>query len=445
MITGAFITRTISPDQRGVYSVMQADLDLFTLLLGLSLNSALIYYIAGKKVSIERMLGIVSKLIFFSAIVLALVLGTLVFNFDSSFIFPKNYSTPFYACYLFIAFLLTMTNTSLSSIFQGVSNFKVVNLVALLNSVFNVTIFGSMFLYDHLNPGIINVKHVLGLSAFVFMMNAVVWLYFYKKHINALPDYNFSYKADVRPMFAFLGIVHTGHVLNHLNYRLDIWIVDHYDKTGMHTEVAFYSLAANIAMMFWMIPGPLSSVLLPYISGGKDEKNEVFMFFSRVNTTVSLILLGAAALVCQFIIPLVYGKDFINSVLPFRLLLPGIFFSCIFKFFAVYIASHNKVKYNLIATIAGLTCTVVFNLLLVPQFGGAGASVATSIAYLVILGFTLYFTFVSMKLPKGNYFLLTASDIGHIYTKVRSYAGGRALAVSSAVNKKIPNPRLGNE
>ncbi len=129
---------------------------------------------------------------------------------------------------------------------------------------------------------------------------------------------------------------------------------------------------------------------------------------------MSLVILGLS----EIILPLVYGKEFSQSVLSLRILLVGAVFHSVTKVFSVFIVTQGKMLYNVWAVVGGVIVTLVLDVLLVPAYGIEGASIATSISYFVIFLILFLVLIYKFKITRLNYFLLEPKDIKYILNKM---------------------------
>jgi O-antigen/teichoic acid export membrane protein len=222
-----------------------------------------------------------------------------------------------------------------------------------------------------------------------------------------------EYKSTIPSILLnFILIGYIANLINLLNYRLDIWIINLYETEA---QLGYYSLASNIAQLFFMISAPITVVLQPYINSDDSSRTiKRLKLFSRINFTLILVLCVLTFFISPFALPLVYGQEFANSINSLNFLLPGILFSCATQVFALMPIKQNKVIYNLIATSIGLAITLTLDLLLIPKLGITGASIASSIAYFCIFITVMYFCFIKLGIPKGNYFILTLNDLKNL-------------------------------
>jgi O-antigen/teichoic acid export membrane protein len=167
--------------------------------------------------------------------------------------------------------------------------------------------------------------------------------------------------------FSYVFSIYIGTIINFMNYRMDLWIVNYYLS---EIELGLYALSGNIIQLFITISVVVSSVLLPYLSGkiSEEESIQTFSRSSRMNFLFILCGVLMAFFTAEFLVPLVYGEEFRGSVLPLLIILPGVLLSCSTQLFATLIVARNKNRLNIIATSCGLVITLVLDLLLIPEY-----------------------------------------------------------------------------
>jgi O-antigen/teichoic acid export membrane protein len=176
----------------------------------------------------------------------------------------------------------------------------------------------------------------------------------------------------------------------------------------------------------------MAAVLFPYVSSGSEsESRAAFELGSRVCFSLTLALALLAAVLAGVMIPLVYGSAFSPSVESLRLLLPGILVASMTKVLAAYIAGRGLIRYNLVGALIGLGITVMLDLLLIPEFGGRGAAVATTMSYFATWLYCLWTVSYVLRVPIRHAFLVTRSDVHAILGRLRAFAAGRSSAAGS--------------
>jgi O-antigen/teichoic acid export membrane protein len=108
---------------------------------------------------------------------------------------------------------------------------------------------------------------------------------------------------------------------------------------------------------------------------------------------------------------LVYGSQYIPSILPLNLLIPGILALSLTKPAAVFVAyQFGLSKVNLQAAALGLLLNLVLNLFLIPRYGILGAALASTISYLSVFLFMIRYFVRLSKSSLKEIFILTAED-----------------------------------
>jgi O-antigen/teichoic acid export membrane protein len=207
-------------------------------------------------------------------------------------------------------------------------------------------------------------------------------------------------------------IIFAGTLINFFNYRIDLWIVNYYLSDE---SLSYYSLASNIAQIIIYTSVTIGTVILPYLSSKNiEERKSMFPKITRYSFSFFVIVIVIAYIISEYIIPLVYGKAFYDAVKPFKILLPGVLFSCQTQLIATLIVASKKNTLNIIATGTGLIFTIALDLYLIPLWGIEGAAWATTISYMIIFTITYYLFLKYLKYPFVNYFFVNWQDINSI-------------------------------
>ncbi|MBI1886286.1 MAG: polysaccharide biosynthesis C-terminal domain-containing protein [Chloroflexi bacterium] len=172
------------------------------------------------------------------------------------------------------------------------------------------------------------------------------------------------------------------------NYRLDQYLVVAFvTRAG----VGHYTVAVGLAESVWWISTAVAMVLLPRLTYMEREQADELAPLACRNTLI--ISIGAAVALMAlspFLIRGIFGNEFSPAVMPLILLMPGIVAASAARVIWSYLFSQGKVIYNTLATLITLGVTVVLDLALIPILEVNGAAIASSIAYTVSLGATLY-------------------------------------------------------
>ncbi|MFN3916645.1 MAG: oligosaccharide flippase family protein [Flavobacteriales bacterium] len=417
VISGVFITRILGPEGKGVHSIMFANLELLALFLSFGADLGIVYFMSNKKIAPEKLAGLA-----FWTIVISVILAFMMIFLSGknwNIFFPEKYDGLFYQLFLFVIFCITLINGLCASFLKGAMQFKRINRIMLFNSVINVLGFGLLYLLRSSLPFEAGIKSVLIASILMLTLNSVFWIYSFLKLINIKPDIWGINKMHIKLFYGYTIVGFMGMVVNFFNYRLDIWMVSYYKG---EEQLGYYTLAVNVAQFMLLFSRTMGVIMLPYLSEkSNDERKELFVLFSRINTTITLGFLLIFLVVGQLVIPLLYGQVFIASVPSFYILIFAVFFTCISQLQTTYFASNNMNMQCLNSNILALSATVLFNFLLIPKYGIIGAAYATLISYSVNFAYLYFIQLKSIDRKMLNIFVPAPSDYQKIKALIKKH------------------------
>jgi O-antigen/teichoic acid export membrane protein len=165
-----------------------------------------------------------------------------------------------------------------------------------------------------------------------------------------------------------------------LNYRLDLFLLDYF-KTK--SEVGIYSQGASLAQMLWLLPEVVALVIFSYSLNATKEKKFAEGLLKYVWKMMGamgalLIPIGIAAF---YLIPVIYGASFADSSWVFVVILPGVYVMIMFKMLNGDLAARGYPLMAAYVFAPAVVLNVVLNILLIPEYSGLGAAVASSISY----------------------------------------------------------------
>ncbi|MEK7108337.1 MAG: polysaccharide biosynthesis C-terminal domain-containing protein, partial [Patescibacteria group bacterium] len=168
-------------------------------------------------------------------------------------------------------------------------------------------------------------------------------------------------------------------VLPHTMNNNSIWVIQNYDTTNKLTYAFQFLPMAFIAALY-----PTFSHLIAL-----HDRDGLLRVFDRSMWYVSLIgvpIIFGVFSVADLIVPLIYGGDYAASILPLQILIFALLF--IFLDFPIGSLLNADDRQMTKTIIMGQTMVInlVANLILIPRFGVAGASVATMASFIWLLG-----------------------------------------------------------
>ena len=403
VLAGIIIARFLGPAGKGSLTLIVLIATTMKLLGGMGMEFANVYYASKERKSLPNIISNNIVVWLFSTTVLICIF-ILIRPFLCTSILKNIH--PQIINFAIIVFPFILGYGFVQTLFQGLEKFKEYNilrisepatkltLVVLLIIVFKLNIKGGFIaiLLSYVVPVILSIVLIKNYVKYPLSIN--------KKHL--VKSIKYGLKGQVGIFFQFF------------NYRLDMFLVSYYLDIR---EVGLYALSVVIAEFLWYIPNSISVTLFPKVSA-KDTRsaNEFTRKVSRTSITIMLMAGSVICLVAPFLIRLFYGERFIESVIPLRILIPGVIAFGMVKILTGHLHGRGKPQYGSIVTVCSLLLTILFDLLLIPRLGITGAALATTFAYLFSFVLTLVF-FVNVTGLSLKEILIP--DFGSVYLVLR--------------------------
>lgn len=182
-----------------------------------------------------------------------------------------------------------------------------------------------------------------------------------------------------RRMLAYGLRAYVAIVVSFLVIRLDLLLVNGYLGSA---EAGLYSVAATIADGMFVLPMVVALNLFPRVarSDSHEQTAEVFRSLAVLYGALCLLTIPAAQA-----IPLVFGERFEGSISLYYWLLPGVFSLGLLTILTHHFAGRGYPREAVAIWFVGLALNVAINVAFLPGRGAWVASLASSIAYAVLL------------------------------------------------------------
>jgi O-antigen/teichoic acid export membrane protein len=191
--------------------------------------------------------------------------------------------------------------------------------------------------------------------------------------------------ALVRRMLAYGFRVYLALLVSFLVIRLDLLLVNGYLGS---TEAGLYSVAATLADGMFVLPLVVGLNLFPRVarSGEHQETAEVFRSVAVLYGLLCLLTVPLA----EPAIRLFFGADFAGAADLYYWLLPGIFSLGMLTILSQHFAGRGFPPQAVGIWFVGLALNIAINLAFLPGRGAWVASLASSIAYAVLLALHMW-------------------------------------------------------
>ncbi len=188
-------------------------------------------------------------------------------------------------------------------------------------------------------------------------------------------------RALLRDLLPFGVRAHGAGLTNSATYRIDSWLLG--SLAGSH-QLGVYSVAVAWFEGLFLLPQAVLLAIRPAVTRAGDELAgrlaTLAVAATLLITLVSGVLLYLAApLLCTGI----FGPEFAESVPLLRLLIPGALGIATLKILGSALTARGRPGLESAAGACAFAVAVGLYVTLIPQFGAAGAAIASTVAYLV--------------------------------------------------------------
>lgn len=405
IINTTILSRVLGPEGKGVVDVAINFLSFATLILGMGFAASNVYFLGKNRDTLAEVIG--------NNIVVSLLSFALLIPF---YFLHETYQFEFLqgvTSVQMIAVLLTVPlinfKSGMINVLLGLQDIVGYNRINVMDKALNLALL-IIFLLVIVSP---TAAIFSTLVATLFICMGQIYLLIIKP--RKIPHVN---RGLLKGMFGYGLKAQVGNILQRLNYRLDVFIVNYYLPIE---QVGIYGVAVVLGETLWGVSGSIATIVFPLASSSTDKKSLVT--FTNQITRVSLTLIvGFAillALVSKPLIVLWLGREFSDAVAALLWLLPGISIFSVSNILANYLAGVGLVSKNIYSSLVSGIVTLVFNFILVPKIGINGASIATSLSYLVFTLMTLGFYICYTQARAVDILLLKRSDIGLITNYIK--------------------------
>lgn len=169
------------------------------------------------------------------------------------------------------------------------------------------------------------------------------------------------------------------------------------------TETGYYSSAISCIAITGFLFSAIIDSARPWVLEGKSSSNKMFeervTVLSSIVITVSLLQSIFMTLLADYIVMILYGKQFLPAAGILKVAVWYVTFSYIGNVRNVWILGEDKQKYLPVINVIGASANVLLNLLFIPILGATGAALA-SVCTQFFTNFVLSLIFKSMR-PVG--------------------------------------------
>ncbi len=373
-LSSVIIARGLGAEGQGIYSlVILLPMMLFQF-FNLGIHVSTVYYTNKMDLALSAVFrsNLVWSLIL-TLVSAALGIGSILFF--KEYFFKDVPNSLLYFSLLIVPFMFF--TKFFQAIFQAHEDFKEYNWISLIQQIFAFVLF--CFAVVVFKLGVLGSLTAFGLSYFLSSALTIKML----KNKYQLSIFqgktNFTYLKNTLT-FGFKS--HLCNLLSFLNHRLDILIISHFINAK---AVGIYFVAVTLIEGLQLVSSSVSFVLYARICSldSEEARNNITSLACRNIFLVSVILGLLLFFLSDIVIMLFYGKEYVESIKAFKILLPSGVVSSVAAVMSNDIAGRGKPEYNLYVSLFIVVINVFLNLIFIPKWGISGAAFATSLSFIV--------------------------------------------------------------
>lgn len=411
LATGVILSRILGAAGYGLYSSIIVVPVIVIGFTQLGIRRSVIYHLGNKATPESDILSAVFLLLLYTSALSIIICGS-VFFFSDSLIFD-----PLIVGIVLLTIPMLLANVFAGGVFLGKEQILRANIInagpSLLTLVFSLVF---VWILDF---------SVLGAFAAISLANLIMVYYVY--WVSAR-DYKvritWKYHEGTIKSLVKLGFVNAIAIfIMQLNYRMDVLMLK---KLSTLEQTGFYSLAMQIAEQLWHVPYAIELIILSRSANTSDDQfvHKTVASIFRISLIIGLIGGAIIFFISPWIVPFVFGKEFIHSVPMIQVVLPGIFVMIGFRILNSRLTGMGKPQIAIFTFLPALLINFVVNLFLIPVYGGVGAAWATNISY-AIGSLAYLFVYSRMtKMPVIEIFRYRRSDF-YFFRDIKNFRKGR--------------------
>lgn len=406
----AIIARAYGPEGNGVYNVALLLPSMLATFLNLGVGPANVYFISAGKVAVSTAWQYSLKLSLYLSVLGVVTGSVLLWRYSEQWFPGVPQELLWFALSIFpISLLLGFV----SSIFQGLQQFRAFNLILLAQPAFTLIIITALVITGISNLIWLLVAHLIGL-----VITLLASIYLLQPYLGQAENSNKVNKNYGSFVLNYGYKAHLSNILAFVNYKADIFLVN-FLLTPLAAGI--YVISVQLCERLWMFSQSISTVLLPRLSElseNEELRRELTPLIARLtllSTSIASIILAIIGLP---LIGLIFGSQYLEAYGPLLILLPGIALLSPARIVANDLAARGRPELNMYRSFVVVMCNVIGNILLIPDYGLAGAAFATTFAYIINLLLTLVMYCYITKVPILKILIVQSGDLKKIFSFV---------------------------
>lgn len=402
ILATTMIVKNLTVEHYGIYSVFLNIITLSSTFATLGVDAASGYVLQNKKYDQKYALVNTFCLGFILSLI-SFVIFTFIFynlHFSDFELIPGNIKM-----YMVISSVGMLFSNILFSILMGSMDFKNYSIFTIIP---NITLLLSLFLTVKF------FKLSLENTAIFFMLGYIIstvsLAVFLMIKYNIIKNIKYFTKEISKYIFRYGVQSYISNVVTFLYYRINIFIISYFLGSK---DVGYYSTCLVVIEFIWLLSSTMSSITYPMFSNPAvgDMRKKMIPIITRIILLLTAIATFSFYGLSNFLIPLLFGENFLMIKPLLLILAPGVILCGTSKIISADFTALGKPRINIYLNTITLIITIITNFIFIPRLGLNGAALATTISFssIFILSLLIYCNMTNTNM--FSYLIPRVSDI----------------------------------
>ncbi len=381
-LTIIIMSRDLGPEQYGVFSLLLAIFTIAVQISDFGISTSYVKYLSENLSKAKEIFStvIISKIVLSFIVILFLYFLS---DYISLFFFKTNIYSKLIQ-FISIAILFHSIYSVIVANYQTKQQFKYFAFMSISHNVLkllSILFISFSFIQDE---HLIYFMYAYSYSLVAILIFLAITNY---KNIFFNISFNFYHFIEIYKLGFWIFL---SSLLVIFMMRLDLFMLQ---KLLDSKAVGLFSVVLTINNIYILILASLTATLLPKVSNYLNN-NTVNTYLRKIFSFKRYILVFTVFIIITspYLIKIIFGTEYIDSILPFQVLAVSYFFSFYASPISLVIISKNNAYLLSIMNLFQIIIMFVSNLILIPLIGLMGAAISLSL--MRVFGFIYVYIYV---------------------------------------------------
>ena len=394
LFTMVILAKALGPEGRGVLALLMIYPQLFLSISEGGMRQATVYYTGQQTISDARIFGASISYTLISGLIFSSLIVFLLWHSDD-----YDYTLPTMIAAALILPAALFTN-AIRGVFLGKQHIPHFNTSQWLQKVVLVGLYALLYALD-----LLTVEAAVFCTLGSMLLGFLPGLIFFFRNLFVRLEFNLH---ALWLMIRKGAIFAASFSLIDANHRLAVLLLG---WQSTQEDVGLYAVALSVGEMLWQLPAALGMVVFSRSANVTDAARWHAELARSIRISLWVTIMGALVLlvVASLLFKLLFGEEFSQAASMMQWLLPGLAVMVVFKLLNMDLAGKGKPHVSLFIMLPAVGLNALLSYLLIPDLGGDGAAIATTVSYLMAT-VAMVMVFCRMHDMKASDFLLLRSD-----------------------------------